>query len=153
MMHKSMRVLRDERTKLVNSFGRHIMDLVELVSNILPDNAELGVVKKVAHRAIYSAGNMVIEEVGPELWPHRDSISNDDFEFLTQIDYGAKLDSKKHLLGDEGKESTYRSLIDVALSQYDKCSDAERNQIHCIIKQLFMDYVKYTIHCRKHIID
>jgi len=151
-MSKSRRTLTDDRTRIVNSFGQHVIDLVELVANIIPDNEELGVIKKLVHRAVYSAGNVVIEEVGPELWPYRDNISNNDFGFITQVDYNAKLDSKKHML-EESTESTYKSLIKVCLGQYGKCSSTEKDQIHQFVKNIFTDYVRYTIHCRKYTID
>ena len=136
------------KSQIIINFCKHTKRLIYLATNIMPNNIELRIIKRGVDRVISSIGNVLIEEVGPELWLYQHQISVGDFSFVECVDFNNHIDKRKHLVSDKTNANKYKSIVNTILSSYQGCSEEEKKDIHNIVKKMLKEYVKYLIHCK-----
>ncbi len=145
------RNISDKKSIIVEDFCRTIKELINLANNLMPNNEDLMLLKRGARIAASTIGNVLIEQIGPEIYKYRKSIVKNDFTFIHDIDFNKQIDDRKDMIpGDGSNIDEYKKLVPLVLQTYYDISDEEREKINKIIKQLLAEYIKYRLHEKKH---
>lgn len=147
---ESLRVIRDEKALIIINFCKHIKSLIYLATNILPEYPELQIIKRGVNRITSLIGDVLIEEIGPELWLYNKEIRYGDFSFIKDVDFNKQIDTRKKLIPGKSNVDKYKSIINTVLISYNHCSNEVKADIHTIVKKLLEEYLKYLIHCKSY---
>ena len=149
MDRKISRDIADKKSKIIGMFNLNMKKLIKLTNNLVPDNKELQLLDAGASRLNSHLGDTVLLKVGPELYSHRKCILNQNFSFLTKLNYENELRKyEDEFRNGKNKMDEYIMLTTVLVSVYNTCSDDELNEIHKLISNLLLEYLLYVKHCK-----
>ena len=147
MDQKILRNIANNESKIIGAFNLGIKKLVRLTNNLVPHNDELKLLNIGAARLNSHIGDMAIKKIGPELYIYRNEILNQDFQFLTEINYQKQLNEYNN---NDIDVNSYIVLIRTLILTYNECNGEDRNDIHKLISELLRQYILYVIHCKKY---
>lgn len=154
MALQNKRDIMNKKSIIIENFCNNIKELVKVANNLMPNNEDLMLIKRGVRIITSSIGNVLVEELGPEIFEYHKEIEDEDFSFVPKIDFNKRIDDKKELIlhhqnrshnGNSEIES-YKSILQMVLQVYYKCSQIEQKKIHDIIRDLLKEYIKYLIH-------
>lgn len=146
------RNISDKKSIIIEAFCRNIKELINLANNLMPNNEDLMLLKRGARIAASTISNVLIEQIGLEIYQYRKSIVKNDFTFIHDVDFNKQIDDRKDMFvnNDNSKINEYKKLIPLVLQTYHDTSEEEMEKINGIIKQLLAEYIKYRLHEKKH---
>ncbi len=143
------RAIRDEKSKIIENFCGCVRDLIDVGHNLMPDNEEIMLLQTGARFTANHVGNILVEEIGPEVYKFRNEIASNNFDFIRNINFNQQIDDRKDLL-KMSNVNQYKKLIPIILRTYDNCTQSEQNNIHTIIKNILLYYIHYIMHEKKY---
>lgn len=149
--HIARRHAIDDRSKIISRFNMNIRKLIRVANNLIPGNKELMLMDTGATRLNSHLGDLLINELGPEIYIYRKLIVEKDFKFLININYQQTMYRHKAQFNKINRRADdYFSLIKNIIEVYQKCTDDDRNDIHQLLSDLLKEYCKYLLNCRKY---